>query len=1046
MDYDFDDYGAGGAETLTFVDDDDGMSAATQDSQYYAGNQFSLPTQSSQVDSVLVSGVESNADLTFQEVDESETEEEYIDTSKFVEHACRYCGISDPLCVAKCTVCDKWFCNSKQGTSGSHIVNHMVRSRHREAFLHEESPCGPTQLECYLCASKNVFNLGFIPAKADSVVVILCRTVCLQQASQKDPNWVAEDWKTLITERQLLSWLVNIPSEEQDARARKITQSQASRLEDLWREMPNATLEDLDKPGIDREPDHVTLRYDDAFQYKHIFKPLIKIEAEYDKIMKESQTQNVGLVRWDSGLKRKSLLAYFHLPKYSDGCMKLMIGDQLKLTHNQTVDGSTWSTSGTVFKLPDNLSDEVGIEVKAANVEKDVTEKRIMFTCEIVWNSTTFDRQYQALDKLANDNKCVSQYIFHKIMGRQVDEVMFKYQLPKRLSVPGLPDLNPSQMQAIKQALTKPLSLIQGPPGTGKTVTSATMVYHLVNQTEGQVLVCSPSNIAVDHLAEKIHKTGLKVVRLTAKSRDSTDNSVRFLTIESQLRVLGGEELKNLIKLKEEIGELEDADHLRYLHLKQLTEHDILAKADVICSTCSTAADPRLARIRIKTVLIDESTQATEPEIMVSIVRGVRHLILVGDHCQLGPVVSCKKAANAGLQQSLFERLILLGIRPHRLQVQYRMHPVLSAFPSNAFYEGSLQNGVSESDRILQGVDWQWPVSNRPSFFWSCYGAEEMSSSGTSFLNRTEAANVEKLASKLIRGGMLPEQIGIITPYEGQRAFIVNYMHTQGSLNSKLYENVQIASVDAFQGREKDFIIVTCVRSNSSSGIGFLNDPRRLNVAITRAKYGLVVIGNAKVLGRQPMWHDLITFYKDKGLVFEGPINNLKSVNLTLPKPVAKTSGIGSGRYGLQRFTYNYNEFRGTSNARLPMTYNGTQNLLSQSRLARDSMNSNIPVPLDVICPNIYVQPKQQHRGRRNNQESSRYSEMSQSQFSQASQDPHMHLQSGTYDASLSAWSQSQSGAGSSRFTGHTQPMSQDMSQIDDVEQDLANLLLSQGQ
>lgn len=99
--------------------------------------------------------------------------------------------------------------------------------------------------------------------------------------------------------------------------------------------------------------------------------------------------------------------------------------------------------------------------------------------------------------------------------------------------------------------------------------------------------------------------------------------------------------------------------------------------------------------------MVDESTQATEPEVLVAIVRGVRQLILVGDHCQLGPVILCKKAAKAGLSQSLFERLVLLGNRPIRLQVQYRMHPVLSQFPSNVFYEGSLQNGVTESKHVV---------------------------------------------------------------------------------------------------------------------------------------------------------------------------------------------------------------------------------------------------------------------------------------------------------------------------------------------------------
>jgi regulator of nonsense transcripts 1 len=134
---------------------------------------------------------------------------------------------------------------------------------------------------------------------------------------------------------------------------------------------------------------------------------------------------------------------------------------------------------------------------------------------------------------------------------------------------------------------------------------------------------------------------------------------------------------------------------------------------------------------------------------------------------------------------------------------------------------GSLQNGVTSAERTIKGLDFPWIQPDKPMFFHCSLGQEEISSSGTSYLNRTEANMVEKTATRLLKAGIKPEQIGIITPYEGQRAFIVQHMQY---------------SVDAFQGREKDFIILSCVRANEHQGIGFLNDPRRLNVALTRAK------------------------------------------------------------------------------------------------------------------------------------------------------------------------------------------------------------------
>lgn len=191
-------------------------------------------------------------------------------------------------------------------------------------------------------------------------------------------------------------------------------------------------------------------------------------------------------------------------------------------------------------------------------------------------------------------------------------------------------------MFAVKSVLQKPLSLIQvrlflwyaicrnsfltnthhmqGPPGTGKTVTSASIVYHLAKMNPGQVLVCAPSNVAVDQLTEKIHATGLKVVRITAKSREALDSSISFLTLHEQ--VANAEthtELQKLILLKESQGELSQSDERKYKVLVKACEKEILNAADVICCTCVGTADPRLSKFKFRTVLIDEATQAAEP-------------------------------------------------------------------------------------------------------------------------------------------------------------------------------------------------------------------------------------------------------------------------------------------------------------------------------------------------------------------------------------------------------------------------------------------------
>ncbi|KAI8827077.1 P-loop containing nucleoside triphosphate hydrolase protein [Fimicolochytrium jonesii] len=808
--------------------------------------------------------------------------------SDLPDHACSYCGIHNASSVVECLTCNKWFCNSRgiSSSRGSHIIQHLVRARHKEVRLHPESPLGETTLECYNCGLRNVFNLGFIPAKSDTVVVLLCRA-CSNPMGQKDVSWDLSQWLPLIEDRSFLTWLVKVPLEFEELRARHITASQIAALEDRWMEDSNATVDDLNKPGIEDEPEPVRLRYEDPYQYQNIFGPLIKLEADYDKKLKESQTQDDVEVTWSAGLKKP--LASFKLPKLELGdFLRLAVGDELMLRYTGELVKGHWEGVGHVIKIPNNLSDEVVLELKSD--DKTPTHCTHNFSVDFVWKSTSFDRMQAAMRTFAHDERSVSPYIYHRLLGQDVEGQVFKgVAMPKRFTAPNLPDLNHSQVSAVKSVLQKPLSLIQGPPGTGKTVTSATIVYHLAKMTGGQVLVCAPSNVAVDQLTEKIHQTGLKVVRVTAKSREALESPVSFLTLHEQ--VLNNDtdpELQKYVRLKEEYGELNQQDERRYRALKRKAEREIIQNADVVCCTCVGAGDPRLQKYAFGTVLIDEATQAAEPECLIPLVMGAEQVVFVGDHKQLGPVILNKKSAKAGLNQSLFERLILLNVRPIRLEVQYRMHPCLSDFPSNMFYEGSLQNGVTVQERLRKDVAFPWPVPETPMFFHCSYGQEELSSSGTSYLNRTEATNCEKVVTRFLKAGVKPSQIGIITPYEGQRAYIVSHMQFAGALKKELYKEIEVASVDAFQGREKDYIILTCVRSNDHLGIGFTSDPRRLNVALTRAKYGLVVLGNPKVLSKNALWYQLLMHFKEKNCLVEGPLSNLKKSMIQLIRPKHK--------------------------------------------------------------------------------------------------------------------------------------------------------------
>lgn len=777
-----------------------------------------------------------------------------------------------------------------------------MRSRHKSVSLHKNSELGETALECYNCGNQNVFVLGFISAKAESVIVILCRFPCANTPVNKDVIWDSSKWDPLIVDRSFSSWLVQAPSAQDIAKARKITPSEMTKLEELWRDTPYATVEDLDKPDLEESIPHVALRYEDGYEYQRCFGPLVMFEAEYSRKQKESQTETNVSVTWDMGLSRRHLVSFF-LQNVDTSGTRVMVGDEMEISYQgpatpkPPIMGAVataapenmikWSAVGYVIKIPDSRSEETTLELQIrASPPVGITSG---FTIKFLWSGVTFERIQESLKEFATEETSVSGYLYHKLLGHEVKNIVFNTSPPTDFSVPGISELNPSQIEAVTSVLKHPLSLIQGPPGTGKTVVSTTIVYHIYKQTNESVLVCAPSNVAADQLADRLSRTGMNIIRLVAKSRESilSDTSVKGITLGDVMMASEDtpEELKKLQRLKNDVGELSERDRTRYFKLLRKTELSILQKADVVVCTCSAAGDPRLKKLRFRTVLIDESTQATEPECLIPIVHGCKQLVLVGDHQQLGPVVGCKAAANAGLSKSLFERFISLGHRPIRLTVQYRMHPCLSDFPSNMFYDGSLQNGITQQARMRPEVDFPWPVPETPMMFWSVLGQEEISSSGTSYLNRSEASNCERAVTRLFQAGVQPDQIGIITPYEGQRTYLNQHMVMAGAMDHELYRKVEIESVDAFQGREKDYIIVSCVRSNEHQGIGFLSDYRRLNVALTRAKYGLVLLGNPRVLSKNLLWLHLLTHFREKGCLVEGVINQLRPSAIQLSKP-----------------------------------------------------------------------------------------------------------------------------------------------------------------
>jgi regulator of nonsense transcripts 1 len=251
----------------------------------------------------------------------------------------------------------------------------------------------------------------------------------------------------LIVDRNFVPWLLKQPKESDLVRARHLTQNQIIKLEDIWKVNNEATFQDLEKPGIDEEPQHVLLRYEDGYQYDSVFGPLIKLEAEYDRRLKESQTHENIEVRWDIGLNKR-IVAYFTLPDAVDSDLRLMQGDELKIKYIGEKH-KPWNGLGNVVKVPDNFGDEIGIELKTRWSHGAPLDCTNHFAIEFVWKATSFDRMSAALNKFSIDDKAVSNYIYHKLLGHAVDDPTFRVNLPKNFSGNNLPELNRSQVSRV---------------------------------------------------------------------------------------------------------------------------------------------------------------------------------------------------------------------------------------------------------------------------------------------------------------------------------------------------------------------------------------------------------------------------------------------------------------------------------------------------------------------------------------------------------------------------------------------------------------------
>lgn len=487
---------------------------------------------------------------------------------------------------------------------------------------------------------------------------------------------------------------------------------------------------------------------------------------------------------------------------------------------------------------------------------------------QLSFDETSYRAMFQALDRVIaakNDRLAYLRELFHG--DRQPQRYAFE---PMRF-----PWLNPTQEQAVNEVLrAKDVAIVHGPPGTGKTTT----LVEAINETlmrESQVMVCAQSNMAVDWISEKLVDRGIDVLRIGNPTRVND----KMLGFTYERRFESHPDYPQLWAIRKAIRELRqhrkrgsDSFHQKMERLKsRATELELrinaqlFGEARVIACTLVGSANKLLDGQRFNTLFIDEAAQALEAACWIPL-RRVSRVILAGDHCQLPPTVKSLAVLKAGLGVTLMERVT--ATQPSvvtLLKVQYRMNEAIMRFSSDWFYGGQVKSAPQVRHRGI--LDYDNP------FLWiDTAPLEEEDDSpvyheqfvGESFgrVNKEEAnltiSTLRDYLEKVGKQRFLDEQVdvGVISPYRAQVQYLRSLIKATPELKP-FRRAITVNTVDGFQGQERDIVLISLVRSNAAGDIGFLKDLRRMNVAITRARMKVIILGDVKTLTRHPFYKRL---------------------------------------------------------------------------------------------------------------------------------------------------------------------------------------------
>lgn len=668
--------------------------------------------------------------------------------------------------------------------------------------------------------------------------------------------------------------------------------------------------------SVKRFDEHDTETLEAVYSYLDTYRDLVELEREQEMENHEDEIRAIsGQEREDRG---RALLAMQGQDEGEDISGRLIkflkaekgtplpevafgVGDLLMVSKHDPLRED--NPTGTVTQVT-NYSVTVAFESEPPSFVYDTGIRLDLYV-----NDITYQRMLDALEELEHaSGRLVA---LRDIIAGRSDPV--PVEEPAELSFIN-EDLNQSQREAVRKAIAaEDIFLIHGPPGTGKTTTLIEVIAQAVRQDEF-VLATAASNTAVDNIVTTLLGTGIDVVRVGHparvtdrlheqtlahriqqnetyhKAEKKREQAHQLLDEQEELtapsgryrRGMSNDRIMDLAENGEgargvppdriaemaEYLELEDRIDAMFEEAEELEDQAIeeeLLTADVVCTTNATAGREMFDSLSFDLLVIDEATQATEPSCLIPITHADR-LVMAGDHRQLPPTVLNQEAADRGLHRSLFESLIEdhEGIS-HTLQTQYRMHETIMGFPDQSFYETDLVAADAVRDHTLadRGVSIDGTYASvlnpeEPLVFIDTSESDtsERSRHGsTSTENPFEAGLVKDLVDALLENGVLADSIGVITPYADQ----------VDRIQELLDDSVEVDTVDGFQGREKDVIILSLTRSNEDDRIGFLDDERRLNVAMTRAREKLVVVGDSETLTTAPVFASLLEYIDAHG-------------------------------------------------------------------------------------------------------------------------------------------------------------------------------------